>query len=612
MDNKKQSLYTKYRPKTFDQVVGQSVAKEILTNSIRRDMINHAYLFYGIRGTGKTTLARIFAKAINCENSNDHNPCNTCSVCESINNGSAFDVIEIDAASNNGVDEIRTIKENTTFLTTTSKYKVYIIDEVHMLSKAAFNALLKTLEEPPRNTIFLLATTELHKIPQTVLSRTVVINLEVMSDKDIREGLEVVLKGEEVNYEDNALDYIIMTSGGSLRDAISALETTLLYNSELSTDNAISALGLINKEVLSDMIKNNVGKLIESIDDSDKDPKKLSLLILEVIMHLIKNGETKYIKVLNSLITAVNSIKDPLLLRIAMKTAFYSVNVPRETLLETHEVPRETQTKTIVVEGPIVENVENEYTVTPKAQDNNKINDNNVVENKVENLVENPQPVVEKSLETQIIDNPPSEEVKIDNKPIEMPINNQNTNVEAISTPKPVVNNNLPPRPPKKNENELKIVTDYADLGTYMYVIKNNNKEIFEKISNRWKFKDSYVTRMEFKNIITALMATQPLAATNKTIIVGFKDENIISEYKRISLTPTYFDFIKEFLGDYKFILPVNNETWTKLLASKDSYQLDPQQTDIKPEAKDFLASRTEEVILKATSLFGEGNLTHE
>ncbi len=597
MDNKKQSLYTKYRPKTFDQVVGQSVAKEILTNSIRKDMINHAYLFYGIRGTGKTTLARIFAKAINCENPQNQNPCNTCGVCESINNGSAFDVIEIDAASNNGVDEIRTIKENTTFLTTTSKYKVYIIDEVHMLSKAAFNALLKTLEEPPRNTIFLLATTELHKIPQTVLSRTVVINLEVMSDKDIREGLEVVLKGEGVEYEDNALDYIIMTSGGSLRDAISALETTLLYNSNLSVDNVISALGLINKDSLFDMINNNTAELIASIDDSDKDPKKLSLLILEVIMHLIKNGETKYITVLNSLITAVNSIKDPLLLRIALKTAFYSVNVSRETIVEEVFVSRETQPKKVVVEEPIVENVEKVGENTDLEQITPTIEEKPIVENSVENIT----PIVDK---VEVV-----EEVKIEVK------EEVSDAIEQITPNKPVDSTVAPKLNPKSirpTSEELKIITDFTDLGTYMYVIKNNETELFTKIANRWKFKDSYVTRMEYKDIITTLMATQPLAATKKSIIVGFKDENLINEYKRISLTPKFFEFIKEFLGEYKFILPVNTETWTKLLSAKESYVLKPEDQDVKVEHKQFLASNTEEAILKATSLFGEGNITHE
>ncbi len=570
MENNKQSLYTKYRPQTFDQVVGQKVSKEILINSISKNKINHAYLFYGIRGTGKTTLARIFAKSINCENPIDHNPCNTCSVCESINNGSSFDVIEIDAASNNGVDEIRTIKENTTFLTTTTKYKVYIIDEVHMLSKAAFNALLKTLEEPPRNTIFLLATTELHKIPQTVLSRTVVINLEVMSDEDIKEGLEIVLKGEGVNYDPNALEYVVMTSGGSLRDAISALETTLLYNDELSVTNVISALGLINRADIERMITTNTSELINAIDSSDKDPKKLSLLILEVIMHLIKNGETKYIAVLNTLINSVNSIKDPLLLRIAIKSAFYSVNVSHETLIEPQNVSRETQEIKPILHSKIVENVEN-IDITP------------VIEQNIEEKVETP--IVDK-----VVENP------------QTPVENK---VEKTQENNPVAT-------PTIDIHGLNIITDFVDVNTYMYIIKTNNKETLDKIVNRWKYKDSYVTRAEYKHVMPALMSTQPLAATDKSIIVGFSDETIINEFKRVSLTSAYFDFIKELTGEHRFILPVNIETWNKLLSAKENVVLTENHTDVKVNVSDFVVSETEEARIKANSLFGEGNIIHE
>ncbi len=562
MENNKQSLYTKYRPQTFDQVIGQSVAKEILVNSIEKNKINHAYLFYGIRGTGKTTLARIFAKAINCEHKVNNNPCNECHVCKSINNGSSFDVIEIDAASNNGVDEIRTIKENTTFLTTTTNYKVYIIDEVHMLSKAAFNALLKTLEEPPRNTIFLLATTELHKIPQTVLSRTVVINLEVMSDNDIKEGLEVILKGENVNYEPDALDYIVMTSGGSLRDAISDLETTLLYNNELSTNNVLSALGLINKDDIRDMIINDVEKLINSIDQTDKDPRKLSLIILEVIMHLIRNGETKYVNVLNEIINAVNTIKDPLLLKISLKSIFYSVNVSRETLVESSVVSRETLPNTPVLQEVNVESVEKDT----QNQEINTINETNK-ENEI----------VEKQEENSTI--------SVDNK-----IEN----------------------PPKIDKNELNIVTDYVNVNNYMYIIKNNNPEITNKVVNRWKYKDSYVSRLEYKNIMAALMSTEPLATTEKCIIVGFRDETLINEYKRLSLSQEYFDFIKELIGEYMFILPVNEQTWSKLRSSRDTFTLNENDTDINLKPEDFMHSKTQETIIKATSLFGEGNIDHE
>ncbi len=563
MEYNKQSLYTKYRPMTFDQVIGQEVSKKILTNSILENKINHAYLFYGIRGTGKTTLARIFAKAINCQNKQNANPCNECDICKDINTGASFDIIEIDAASNNGVDEMRSIKENTNFLTKSTNYKVYIIDEVHMLTKQAFNALLKTLEEPPQNTIFLLATTELHKIPQTVLSRTIVINLEVMSAEDIIEGLEVVLKGESINYDKEALKYLEMTSGGSLRDGISALETTLLYNHELSLKNTVKALGLIEMGEIRDLLLNNVDKLINKIGETDKDPRKLTLIILEVIMQLIKDGENKYVNVINSLIEAVNTIKDPSLLKIALKTAFYSVNVPRETIIESADVSRETQAKTPVLQGESVESVDKVVENTPNIDISNK-NTNEVV---VEKVVDN------------------------GGKPME----------------------NIPQETPKTiDKNTLNIITDYADVNNYMYIIKKNSNVMLEKTKNRWKFKDNYITNTTFKHIVSSLVKTIPLAATEKTIVLGFQDESLINEFKRLSLTKEYFEFIKELMGSYMFILPINSDKWTKLLAVKDNTPLSSVHSDLSINYTDFLTSKEEETINNVNNLFGKGNVSHE
>jgi len=326
-----QSLYNKYRPSNFLEVVGQDVAKDILINSIAKNKINHAYLFYGIRGTGKTTLARIFAKAINCKKLINNNPCNKCEICNDINNGSAFDIIEIDAASNNGVNEIRIIKENTNILTTNSTYKVYIIDEVHMLTKQAFNALLKTLEEPPKNTVFLLATTEMHKIPKTVLSRTVTVNLEVLSETNIKKGIKVILEGENINYEEKAIDYITLVSGGSLRDAISALEAVLLFNKEINISNVIKALGLVNKDDIKNLLNSDINKLVEVIDASEKDYNKILFIMLEVLTELTREGRLEFITMLDDLINVASNINDPILLKLSIQSALLKLNVSRET-----------------------------------------------------------------------------------------------------------------------------------------------------------------------------------------------------------------------------------------------------------------------------------------
>ncbi len=614
MENKKQSLYTKYRPQTFDQVIGQNIAKEILINSINKNKINHAYLFYGIRGTGKTTLARIFAKSINCENPINHNPCNNCSMCTSINNGSAFDVIEIDAASNNGVDEIRTIKENTTFLTTSSKYKVYIIDEVHMLSKAAFNALLKTLEEPPKNTIFLLATTELHKIPQTVLSRTVVINLQVMSNNDIKQGLEVVLQGEDKKYEVEALDYITMTSGGSLRDAITALETTLLYNDELSTQNIISSLGLIDKNTLRELLNNNIDELINRIDDSDKDPKKISLLILEEIMHFIKNGDKKFTTLVNLMINAVNTIKDPLLLRIAIKSALYSINVSHETMIETQNVSRETLKNNELLKSENSENVEKEGS-EQEVIDIQLEKPNKIVEITMENLVENPLKPVDKNIDNnvKIEENVLNLNETIENNEGDITETTEELEVIVETIQKDEENTPIIEKEVEPLVNEVKMITDFVDVNNYLYVIKNNDSELLQKIANRWNLRDSYSNREEFVDIISTLTSTQPLATTDKTLIIGFRDQNLIEEYKKHSLTQEFFSFINELIGNYKFILPVNEETWSKLIAvNKNNPTTNEKEKEITLNFTDFIKTKTEEVVLKASALFGEENIINE
>lgn len=231
-----QALYRKYRSQTFDEMVGQSVISTTLKQAVESGKISHAYLFSGPRGTGKTSAAKIFAKAMNCPNQVDGEPCNQCDICRDITNGSLEDVIEIDAASNNGVDEIRNIRDKSTYAPSRATYKVYIIDEVHMLSTGAFNALLKTLEEPTENVVFILATTELHKIPATILSRVQRFEFKAIKQKAIREHLAWVLDKEGITYEVDALNLIARRAEGGMRDALSILDQAL----SLSPDNQVT------------------------------------------------------------------------------------------------------------------------------------------------------------------------------------------------------------------------------------------------------------------------------------------------------------------------------------------------------------------------------------
>lgn len=246
-----QALYRKYRSQRFDEMVGQEVVATTLKNAIVNHQISHAYLFSGPRGTGKTSAAKIFAKAINCPNQVDGEPCNNCFICDSITKGSLDDIIELDAASNNGVDEIREIRDKSTYAASQATYKVYIIDEVHMLSTGAFNALLKTLEEPTENVVFVLATTELQKIPATIISRVQRFAFKSITTGDIRTYLAKIMADEGLEFDGKALDVIAKAAEGGMRDALSLLDQALSFSSgKLEENDALLVTGSIAADAL--------------------------------------------------------------------------------------------------------------------------------------------------------------------------------------------------------------------------------------------------------------------------------------------------------------------------------------------------------------------------
>ncbi len=251
------ALYRKFRPQSFEDVKGQDHIVTTLKNQIKAERIGHAYLFCGTRGTGKTTIAKIFAKAVNCENPSDGSPCGACALCRAIASGASMNVIEIDAASNNGVDNIREIVDEVSYSPAEGKYKVYIIDEVHMLSMGAFNALLKTLEEPPSYVIFILATTEVHKIPITILSRCQRYDFRRITIDTIAGRLRELMLAEEVAVEEKALRYIAKTADGSMRDALSLLDQCIAfhYGEELTYDKALEVLGAVDTAVFGRMFE---------------------------------------------------------------------------------------------------------------------------------------------------------------------------------------------------------------------------------------------------------------------------------------------------------------------------------------------------------------------
>ena len=293
-----QALYRKYRPKTFDEVCGQNIVVNTLKNAISNNKLTHAYLFIGPRGTGKTSIAKIFAKTINCENVKDGISCENCDICNMSNNNENVDIIEMDAASNNGVDEIREIKNHISLMPTFSKYKIYIIDEVHMLSAGAFNALLKTLEEPPKHVIFILATTEIQKVPLTIISRCQNFEFKSIPKTLMTEKIKSICDSEKIKITDEAINQICIDSAGGLRDAIGLLDQLNSYtNSDIKIDDVLLLNGRIGEkeiyELFDNICNNDVDKIFKTSDSFDELGKDYTF-ICEDIVNYLKNSLIDY------------------------------------------------------------------------------------------------------------------------------------------------------------------------------------------------------------------------------------------------------------------------------------------------------------------------------
>ena len=287
-----QALYRKYRSQTFSQLVGQEVVAKTLKQAVEQEKISHAYLFSGPRGTGKTSVAKIFAKAMNCPNQVDGEPCNNCYICQAVTEGSLEDVIEMDAASNNGVDEIREIRDKSTYAPSLARYKVYIIDEVHMLSTGAFNALLKTLEEPTQNVVFILATTELHKIPATILSRVQRFEFKSIRTQDITAHIHHILEKENISSEPDAVEIIARRAEGGMRDALSILDQALSLTQGNALTTAISEeiTGTISLSALDDYVaalaQQDVPKALDALNLLFENGKSMTRFVTDLLQYL--------------------------------------------------------------------------------------------------------------------------------------------------------------------------------------------------------------------------------------------------------------------------------------------------------------------------------------
>lgn len=510
-----QTLYRKYRPKTFELVYGQDVIVKTLKNVIKNDKLSHAYLFTGPRGTGKTSSAKLFAKAINCLNNKDGDACNECENCKSFNNNSNPDIIEIDAASNNGVDEIREIKNKVSLVPSMSKYKVYIIDEVHMLSIGAFNALLKTLEEPPEYIIFILATTEPQKIPATIISRCQRFDFKSISHDKMKQCLENIISKENITIDDGAIEEIINNSKGGMRDAIGLLDQASAFCNNNITANDIEELsGNISikqiRTFLSNIMQKEYNVIFDLISNYSSNGKDFAL-ICEKIINYIREG-ILYKKKINTdkILDEDKNIFDKL-----SDTDLYDlIDYLSDTLVNV----KNSYQKELTFEVQMIQMIDKIF-------------------NKESNV----------SRETSI------NEIKVENTNVP-----RETSINEIKTE----NINVP-RETLKIENKTDSVIEELKNVRINNILRNATKQNITFIKDLWSNINEYLINEKYKMVAGMLVNATPVAASKKGVIITLPLESSISRIEK------EYDNSKELLKEiydqnYKIVY-ISEQYWKKV-----------------------------------------------
>ncbi|PTF03517.1 DNA polymerase III subunit gamma/tau [Staphylococcus devriesei] len=561
-----QALYRMFRPQSFDDVVGQEHVTKTLRNAISKGKQSHAYIFSGPRGTGKTSIAKVFAKAINCLNPQDGEPCNECAICKGITQGTNGDVIEIDAASNNGVDEIRNIRDKVKYAPSESKYKVYIIDEVHMLTTGAFNALLKTLEEPPAHAIFILATTEPHKIPPTIISRAQRFDFKAIGTEQIVDRLRLVAEEQSLDYDEAALEFIAKASEGGMRDALSIMDQAIAFGDDhLKLQDVLDVTGSVDEAALNtlfkDIVEGNVKEAFARYHRFTAEGKEVNRLINDMI-YFVRDT------IMNKTVEA--QAEYDALMNFDLETLYHMIDIINDTLVS--------------IRFSVNQNVHFEVLLV-----------------KIAEMVKS-QPETVQNVATTHVASEPNNEVLLQRME---QLENELKTLKAQGVPQ--ANNSRNGNTSNSNRRGKRQSKGTFSMTNIAKVLDEANKEDIQLLKKHWLEVVDYAKSNDKKSLVSLLQNSIPVAASSKRVLIQFEEEihcEIVNkdEEKRSSIE----NVVRNIINKDVEVVGVPSDQWMKVRTEyiNNRKQSENEEASSVSNAKE--KTQEADVAQKARDLFGE------